>query len=72
MTDLIQKLSDKAKKSVPHGLAPGKWIEVYNQKFAELIVVKCANVVWHEADKANSHEMNEVGYKLLDSFGIKQ
>ena len=33
----VQELADKAKKSVPHGLTPDKWIEVYNTKFAELI-----------------------------------
>ena len=33
----IQELADKAKKSVPHGLTPDKWIEVYNTKFAELV-----------------------------------
>ena len=38
MNTLIEKLSNTAKKSVPHGLTPDKWIEVYNEKFAELIV----------------------------------
>jgi hypothetical protein len=41
MTNQIQVLADRAKKSVPHGLTPDKWIEVYNQKFAELIVQEC-------------------------------
>ena len=67
----IQKLADQAKKSVPHGLSPDKWIEVYNQKFAELIVVKCANIVWDEAEKTMNKEVNEVGYTLLKQFEIK-
>lgn len=71
MTDHIQQLSDRAKKSVPHGLAPDKWIEVYNEKFAELVVVKCANIVWHEADITNDPVVNEIGYKIIKEFGIK-
>lgn len=35
---LIQSLAEQAKKSVPHGLGVDKWIEVYNEKFAELIM----------------------------------
>jgi len=38
----IQELADTAKKSVPYGLTPDKWIEVYNEKFAELIVKECS------------------------------
>lgn len=72
MNKKIKELSDKAKKQVPHGLTPDKWLDVYHEKFAEMIVVKCANVVWDEAEQADSHEINEVGYKLLDSFGIKR
>ena len=71
MTDYVQQLADRAKKSVPHGLAPDKWIEVYNQKFAELIVVKCANIVWDEAEKTMNKQVNEVGYTILKQFGIK-
>ena len=37
----IQELVDQAKKSVPYGLGPEKWIEVYNEKFAELIIAEC-------------------------------
>lgn len=67
----IQELAAKAKKSVPHGLSPDKWIEVYNEKLAELIVVKCANIVWDEADKNNDPEVNNVGYKILEHFELK-
>jgi hypothetical protein len=38
MNKRIQTLADQAKKNVPHGLLPDKWIEVYNEKFAELVV----------------------------------
>ena len=70
MIPQIQVLAEQAKKSVPHGLTPDKWIEVYNEKFAELVIVKCANVIWHEADMKDSAEINEGGYKILEHFGI--
>ena len=54
MSDHIQKLADKAKKSVPHGLTPDKWIEVYNQKFAELIIQECCDVLMSEMNRLNS------------------
>jgi len=45
MNKRIQELADQAKKSVPHGLLPDKWIEVYNEKLAELVVQECVAVV---------------------------
>ena len=72
MNKQIKELSDQAKKSVPHGLAVDKWIETYNEKFAELIVVRCANIVWDEAEKTMNKEINEVGYKLLEHFGVEK
>lgn len=38
MNTRIQALADQAKKNVPHGLGTDKWIEVYNEKLAELVV----------------------------------
>jgi len=40
------------------------------EKFAELIVVQCANIIWDEANKKDSAEINEGGYKILEYFGI--
>jgi hypothetical protein len=45
MNERIKQLSDQAKKSVPHGLGVDKWIEFYNEKFAELIVNECAATI---------------------------
>jgi len=45
MSTLIQTLAEKAKNSMPQGiLGVDKWIELYNQKFAELIVKECARL----------------------------
>jgi hypothetical protein len=45
MNRQIQELADTAKKSVPHGLSPDKWIEVYNEKLAKLVVQECISTV---------------------------
>lgn len=44
MNELIQKLVVQAKESVPAGLQPSEWLEVYHEKFAELIVRECATI----------------------------
>lgn len=68
----IQELAEQAKKSVPHGLAVDKWIETYNQIFAELIINKCANIVWDEAEKTANSDVNDAGYKIVEYFhGVK-
>ena len=41
----IQELVDQAKKSVPAGLAPAEWLEVYHEKFAKLIVKEYTDVL---------------------------
>jgi len=48
MNERIKELAEQAKQSVSQGiLGVDQWIELYNQKFAELIVRECAA----EADK---------------------
>jgi hypothetical protein len=41
----IQELAEKAKKSVPHGLGVDKWIETYNEIFANLIIEECGRAL---------------------------
>lgn len=45
MNTLIQKFSEQAKSSVPLGLDVDQWIEIYNQKFAELIIQECCDQI---------------------------
>jgi len=45
MNARVQALAEQAKQSVPHGLGVDKWIETYNERFAELIVRDCMDVV---------------------------
>ena len=64
----IQEISIKAKESIPNGLlSVDKWIEVYNQKFAELIVRECALI----AGLMEHDDRKNIGAAILDRFGIK-
>jgi hypothetical protein len=42
------------------------------EKFAELIVQECANVAWDIAHQYNSDEINDVGYSILEHFGVEE
>jgi hypothetical protein len=66
---LVQQLSDQAKKSVPHGLTPDKWIEVYNELFAELIVRECAE--WIKNTDSDPDIGEEDAKALLQHFGVE-
>ena len=38
----IKELSDKAKANVPYGIfGVERWIEAYNEKFAEVLIAEC-------------------------------
>ena len=41
-------------------------------QFASLIVKKCANIVWDEAEKTMSSEVNDAGYKIIEYFGVAE
>ena len=43
MNARVQALVEQAKQSVPTGLAPEQWLEVYHTKFAEMIVRECVS-----------------------------
>ena len=64
----IQAFAEQAKNSVPHGLSVDKWIEVYNQKFGELIIRECADI----ADAPTSQPFQSYGQKIKQYFGIEQ
>ena len=73
----IQELADKAKKSVPHGLTPDKWIEVYNTKFAELIVRECmACSTWVGKNNTDSvepvHTAHAINQRIKKHFGDEE
>ena len=67
MNELIQRLVDQAKESVPAGLQPSEWLEVYHEKFAELIIKECADI-----SDASFHN-GSAGYTaILKHFGVEE
>ena len=72
MNERIKELINEA-TSFKEGLIEGKYdIEVFDkEKFAELIVNKCANIVWDDAENTMSSEVNDAGYKIIEYFGVE-
>ena len=70
MSTLIQTLAEKAKNSMPQGiLGVDKWIELYNQKFAELIVQECCDI----ADQVERADMDSYVSKYIKAhFGVEE
>lgn len=71
MNERIQELSDKAKKSVPHGLSVDKWIETYNEKFAELIIRDCIDCVDGYTKPRTYGTHYEAVEQIKANFGIE-
>ena len=80
----IQQLAERAKKSVPHGLGVDKWIEVYNEKFAELIVRECIEKIttydlvpghsakWEDIYDIHARLLQDLGEELKEHFGVEE
>ena len=69
----VQQLADQAKKSVPHGLSPDKWIEVYNEKFAKLVIEATLDQVkeraYYTGDRDWSDEVDRPWIQLEFGYG---
>ena len=79
MNNRIKELVDQAKKSVPHGLKPEKWLEVYHEKFAELIVKESITALKTNTKGYDNRAMflmtemiNRSESILLEHFGVKE
>jgi hypothetical protein len=74
MNAQVQALVEQAKQSVPAGLAPEQWLEVYHAKFAELIVKECASIA--DQERPNSLGCGYItktkGRLILDHFGVEE
>jgi hypothetical protein len=55
----------------PYALNDNEWAVAIDEKFAELIVKECAEVL-DETISPPSHPMNSIGYRLKEHFGIKE
>ena len=73
MNTRIQELADQAKSQVPKGiLAPDLWIEQYNQKFAELIVAECLEIVEDEDDGSlETRPIRWAMHRIRKHFGVE-
>jgi hypothetical protein len=49
MNPRVQELAQQAKANMPAGLVVERWIELYNQEFARLIVRECVKVMYDNA-----------------------
>ena len=68
MNERIKELAEQATTEEHDGF---RYFD--KKKFAELIVNKCANIVWDEAEKIDSHEVNAAGYKVIEHFfGVEE
>lgn len=67
MTDRIQELAAQAKAAVPNGLVVDKWIEAYNQIFAELIVQEVFDLIENERYEIYQPVMTRV----KEHFGVE-
>jgi RNA-splicing ligase RtcB len=73
MNKRIQTLADQAKKNVPHGLGTDKWIEVYNEKFAKLVIEATLDQVkeraYYTGDRDWSDEVDRPWIQLEFGYG---
>jgi hypothetical protein len=71
MNERIEKISEQARQYAdsmyPSGLDIGKWGPAYQEKFAELIVQKCADIGERYADGNY-----EVRNQILEHFGLEE
>ncbi len=74
MNKRIQELAEQAGISLSQKDYSYYWVESAEdiEKFAELIVKKCANIVWDEAERTMSSEVNDAGYKIIEYFGVAE
>lgn len=69
----IQQLVKKAKESVPQGLTPDKWLEVYHEVFAKLVVEATLDQVkeraYYTGDRDWSDEVDRPWIQLEFGYG---
>jgi hypothetical protein len=76
MNSRIQELAEQAKSNMPAGLVVERWIELYNQEFARLIVRECVKVMYDNAiDRQVPPDIEQTpthyAAAILEHFGEK-
>ena len=52
MEEIAKRISEEARRLVPYGITPEKWIDVYNEKFLYLVCIECVSFCRSKHDKA--------------------
>ena len=71
MNERIKVLIQQATTRIDPIAHDGACWDFDKEKFAELIVKKCANIVWDDAENTMSSEVNDAGYKIIEYFGVE-
>lgn len=79
MNTRIKQLADRAKEqsdefdSIRHKLTDKEWEEIYNEKFAELLILECAKVCENVTKPGQTLHLLSIGYSqcIKEHFGIK-
>ena len=73
MNELIQKLVVQAKESVPAGLQPSEWLEVYHEKLVKAIVeetlTQVAERAYYTGDRDWSDDVDRQWIQLEFGYG---
>lgn len=76
--ELVATLAEKAKNSVPQGLNPDQWIEVYNTKLIQYVIQECIDIVNKRKDAAIDAEwlvdeaMSNAVWDIEEHFGVEE
>ena len=75
MNQRIQQLAEQARASIPAGkLGVEQWIEAYNKKLAELIVLECAAIADQERPSSLGcgYITRTKGMMIKQHFGVEE
>ena len=67
MNERIREITAQAQLYAEHVTPQGcEWFDAFKEKFAELIIEECGNVVYNYTNKTKTHVLyNEVGWECL-------
>jgi len=67
MNQHIAKIAEQAKRSVPEGLAVDKWIEKYNEIFADLMIRDCVQTLVNNGYTDAAQCLHDVHFGINDA-----
>jgi hypothetical protein len=70
MNERIRELYEQARlhaKSIDADIDPQGWMDLYHQKFAELIVLECSSICYKGLENGD-----EAASLLMNTFGVEE